>query len=356
MPVVPPDRLTRIYRAIATAHGASPPEADTFAACLLKADLRGYTGQGIAVAPYYHRLLRNGVLKFGQAPSIKKEGAAFAVLDGHRNVGQVVGTRAMQIAVEKARDCGIGIVTVSNSGDFAMASNYTLQAAREDQIGIAMGNGYPLVAPWGGRDPFFCTNPLSIAVPVGEQAPIVIDMATSAYSMGEVVRAARDGCRLGDKAVVDSQGRYSDNPRAVVTDPMDRESPLNGAILPAGSKGFCWVVMVEVLAGILSGADGSYVNLSDPRPSSRTRYGQCFMAIDVEQLIGSEHFSRDIEAFAQALRSSRPGEGFKGVRVPGERAAREEQIRRASGVPVRDEEWELALAIAAEVGIDPSTL
>ena len=152
MPVVAADRLTRIYRAIATAHGASPPEADTFAACLLKADLRGYTGQGIAVAPYYHKLLRNGVLKFGQVPSTEREGPAFAALDGHRNVGQVVGTRAMQVAIEKARDCGIGIVTVFNSGDFAMASNYTLQAAREGKIGIAMGNGYPLVAPWGGRD------------------------------------------------------------------------------------------------------------------------------------------------------------------------------------------------------------
>jgi LDH2 family malate/lactate/ureidoglycolate dehydrogenase len=78
------------------------------------------------------------------------------------------------------------------------------------------------------------------------------------------------------------------------------------------------------------------------------------MAIDVEQLIGVEHFSRDIEVFAQALRSSRPAEGFEEVRIPGERAAREEQVRRASGVPVRDEEWDLALAIAHDVGIDPS--
>jgi LDH2 family malate/lactate/ureidoglycolate dehydrogenase len=356
MPVVAPDRLSRIYRAIATAHGASSRDANTFAAGLLKADLRGYTGQGIAVAPYYHKLLRNGVLKFGHAPSIEREGPAFAALDGHRNVGQVIGTRAMQIAIEKARDCGIGIVTVSNSGDFAMASNYTLQAARENQIGIAMGNGYPLVAPWCGRDPFFCTNPLSIAVPAGEKAPIVIDMATSAYSMSHVVRAARDGCRLGSKAVVDSDGRYSDNPRAVVADPMDRESPLNGAILPAGPKGFCWVLIVEVLSGILSGAQGSYVNLSDPRPSPRTKYGHCFVAIDVNQLIGTEHFSRDIEIFIEALRSSRPAEGFEEVRIPGERAAREEQIRRASGVPVRDEEWELALALGDEIGIDLSTL
>jgi LDH2 family malate/lactate/ureidoglycolate dehydrogenase len=356
MPVIRHERLQRIYVAVAAAHGASPAEAETFATCLVRADLRGYTLQGAALVPYYHELLRDGVLQFGRWPDVEAEGPGFAALDGHRNVGQVIGTRAIEIASEKASESGIALVTVANSGDFAMASGFALQALAHDQIGIAMGNGYPLVAPWGGRDPFFCTNPLAIAVPTGDEAPLVIDMATSSYSMGQTVRAARDGRRLEGIAVVDPQGRYGDDPGAIVVDPMDRESPLNGAILPAGHKGFGWLLIVEVLAGVLSGARGSYVNRVDSGPSPRTQYGNCFMAIDVGHFIGVARFKADMDELIGALRSAHPAEGFDAVRVPGERSAREHDRRIEHGVPVREEEWRIALDMCDELGIDLSTV
>lgn len=353
MPLIEHPRLHRLYRAVAVAHGASPNEAETFAACLVRADVRGYTRQGVAILPYYHELLGAGVVAFGKEPEVEREGPAFAVMDGHRNVGQVIGTRAMAVAREKARESGIGIVTVHDGGDFAMASCFAMQALEEDQIGIAMGNGFPIVAPWGGRDPFFCTNPIAMAVPTGEEAPLVIDMATSSYSMGQIVRAARDGRTLGPQSVVDPEGRYGDDPSSIVVDAMNRESQLDGAILPAGPKGNGWLLIVEVLSGVLSGSLGSYSNARAQGPGRDMRYGHCFIAIDVEQLLGLQRFRSDIDAFIAALRRARPASDFDAVRVPGSRAAAEERKRLADGVPVRDEEWEMALRIGRVIGLDP---
>jgi L-2-hydroxycarboxylate dehydrogenase (NAD+) len=355
MPLVGQHRLRRLYEQVAGAHGASEQEATMFADCLVRADLRGVTRQGIAVLPYYDRLLRDRVLGFGRRPDIVREGPSFASLDGHRNVGQVIGCVAMDLAVEKARTAGIGVVTVHNSGDFAMASVFAMRALEHDQIGIAMGNGYPVVAPWGGREPFFCTNPLAFAMPCGGESPLVIDMATSAYSMGHVVRAARDGKRLATPSVVDAAGRYTSDPREVVVDPMDRESDLVGALLPEGAKGFGWMLIVEALSGILSGAKGSYVNRVDPSVSGRTSYGHFFMAIDVGLLLGGA-FHLDAEAFVRALRTSAPAKDFEAVRVPGVRGSIEERERARRGVPVRDEEWEMALSVAGALELDTSTI
>ncbi len=352
MPVIAHERLRRIYAAVAEAHGASPEEAGTFAACLVRADLRGYTRQGIAIIPYYHQLLRDGVVEFGRVPVVEREGPGFAVVNGHRNVGQVTGTMAMTRAIEKSRTAGIGIVTVVESGDFAMASAFALQALATDMIGLAMSNGYPIVAPWGGREPFFCTNPIAFAVPTGQQAPLVIDMATSRYSMGQAVRAARDGARLEGASVVDASGTYGDDPAAIVIDPMARESALDGALLPAGPKGFGWMLIVEILAGILSGAGGSYVNRDDPAPTPRSRFGNCFIAIDVGQFLDVDRFKRDMDELITALRHVAPARGFDAVRVPGQRSAREYERRLVEGVPVRDDEWEIALALQKELGLD----
>lgn len=353
MPVIDHRRLEEAYAAIARKHGATDAEAGVFAACLVRADLRGYTRQGIALIPYYDQLLRERKLRFGVEARVVREGPAFAVLDGGRGVGQLLSQQGVRIASDKAAQVGVALVAIRDSGDFAMASAHALAALERGMLGVAMSTGQPLVAPWGGRDPFFCTNPIAVAVPTQKERPVVIDAATSGFSMGTLVRAARDGERMDRLAVVDREGRYTADPATIVDDPLDRESTLSGAILPDGPKGFGWLLIVEILAGALSGL---YDGATDGGPAGGAqgdpRFAQCFIVIDVERFLGPGVFRRDMDRLVRALETARPAEGFERVRVPGGRAGAEEERRRVEGVPVRDEEWKLLRSTCSALGIE----
>jgi L-2-hydroxycarboxylate dehydrogenase (NAD+) len=351
MVIVRAERLRRLYEDFARHHGADEGEAATFAAGLVRADLRGHTSQGVGLLPYIDELIAEGVMGFGRPFEILRQTAATALVDGHRGIGQVIGHRAMELAIGKARDVGVGIVSARGSSDYAMASTYALQALDAGQIGISMSTGPILVAPWGGRDARFCTNPIALAVPAGDRDPIVIDMATSAYSMGAVVRAARDGLRLDRPAVVDADGRYSDDPADVILDVMHRESRMDGALLPAGPKGFGWILLVELLAGLLSGE-----RTWDDEPPASTKerpayYGQTFIAIAIEHFQEPEAFAAAADRLIDTLTSARPAEGFDRVRVHGGESAVEERRRREHGVPVRDEEWAIVARLADRLGM-----
>jgi L-2-hydroxycarboxylate dehydrogenase (NAD+) len=300
-----------------------------------------------------HGATAAGKMRFGVDARVVREGPAFAVLDGGRGVGQLVSQRAMGMACDKAAETGVGLVTVRDSGDFAMASVHALVALERGMLGVSMSTGQPLVAPWGGRDPFFCTNPIAVAVPTVDQRPVVIDASSSAFSMGHLVRAARDGRRVDRPAVVAPDGRYSDDPATVVDDPLDRESHMSGAILPDGPKGYGWLLIVEILAAVLS---GRYDDTAGDGPAGGDqgdpRFAHCFIAIDVERFLGPEVFRRDMDRLVRALEQAAPAEGFERVRVPGGRAAGEEERRHAEGVPVRDEEWELLGRTCAALAVD----
>lgn len=347
--VIAAEELRGVYERFAHHHGADDDEAATFARSLLRADLRGHTTQGVGLLPYVDELIGAGEMGFGRPFEVVRETAATAVVDGHHGVGQVVGTRAMALAIEKAREVGIGFVSVRRSSDYAMASVYALQALDAGQIGISLSTGPILVAPWGGRDARFCTNPLALAVPAGERDPIVIDMATSAFSMGAVVRAARDGRRLDGPGVVDARGRYTDDAAAVILDVMHRESRMSGALLPAGPKGFAWVLLVELLGGLLSGErtwEDERPATADDRPAF---YGQTFIAIAVEHFQDPAAFAAAADRMIETLTDDRPAEGFERVRLHGAAAAAEERRRRVEGVPVRDEEWAMVESLLARL-------
>lgn len=349
--LVTPDRLHDLYAGIARCHGASDDEAAIFADGLLRADLRGHHTQGIGLLPYLDELFGAGVMHFGRPIAIERESAATALIDGHGGCGHVVGRKAMDIAIDKAAREGIGFVTVRRSGDYGMAAGYALQALERGMIGISMSTGPLLVAPWGGRDAYFCTNPLAIAVPSGECDPIVIDMATSAGSMGKVVLAARDGKRLEEKAVVDGDGVYTDDPLRVILNVMDRESRMSGALLPAGPKGFGMVLMVELLSALLSG-ERDWQGERPADPTGRAAYyAHTFIAISVAHFQDPAAFAASADRMIAALSGSRPARGFDAVRLPGGGAAATEREYRANGILLRDEEWAMVEQLALRRGI-----
>jgi LDH2 family malate/lactate/ureidoglycolate dehydrogenase len=288
-------------------------------------------------------------MRFGAPVEILKRTPATALVDGHSGVGSIVATKAMDLASDMATETGTGIVTVRNSGDFGLASNHPLQAAARGHIGIAMRNGTPRVAPWGGRDAFFGTNPVSVAIPAGTEPPIVIDMASGSFSVGRTVFAARDGVRMPSAHLVDSAGNYTDDPARIVVDALDRESPLQGALVSLGHKGYCWQLVVEVLAGVLSGAGTS--NQNDFAPSAAHRWGEgtFVMAINVDAFLPPTAFRAAVDQLTLALRAVRPAQGFDCVRVPGEVSFANEAERREHGVPLRHEDWDAVLDLACRL-------
>jgi LDH2 family malate/lactate/ureidoglycolate dehydrogenase len=348
------ERLSKIYEDFARSYGADDEEAAIFSRCLLRADLRGHQTQGIGLLPYVSELFDAGTMHFGRPMEIVRETAATALIDGHRGVGQIVATRAMDIAIGKARDTGIGFVTIRRSGDYAMAANYALQASDQGMIGISMSTGPILVAPWGGRDARFCTNPIALAVPTGDCDPIVIDMATSANSMGAVVLAARDGKLLAGLDVVDADGGYTNDPRRVILNAMDRESRMTGALLPAGPKGFGMLLLVEVLSALLSGERTWEDEQADATRGRAAFYGQTHIAISIGHFQDPGLFAASADRMIRELTGSRPAQGFDEVRMPGGGAAARERDYRQNGILIRDEEWRMVERMAAQRGIDAS--
>ncbi len=338
--------LRQVYEGFAGKFDADHDEAATFATCLLRADMRGHTTQGLGLLPYLVDLFEDGVMAFGRRPEIIRDNPGSALVDGKRGVGQVTGTFAMDLAIDKARSCGIGFVSLRGGADYGMASNYAIQAMEQGMIGVSMSTGPVLVAPWGGRDAWFCTNPISLAVPAGDRDPIVIDMATSANSMGKTVLAARDGEMLPGPDVVDAEGRYTDNPAEVILDPMARESSMAGALLPAGPKGFGMVLTVEVLASLLSGER----SWQDEQPSDGVNraayYGQSFIAIDIAAFQVPEDFAASADRMIETLTASRPAQGFDRVRLHGSKAAEAMRDNATNGIQVRDEEWQMVRRVA----------
>ena len=347
--VVSAGEVDATYQRIARRLGASDEEASLFAACYLRADLRGLFTAGAAVVPYIAESIRADLMRFGAPFEILKRMPATALIDGHSGVGSIVATKAMDLASDMATEAGVGIATIRNSGDFGLASNHPLQAAARGQIGVAMRNGTPRVAPWGGRDAFFGTNPVSVAVPAAAEPPIVIDMASGSFSVGRTVFAARDRIRMPSPHLVDSDGNYTDDPTGIVVDALDRESALRGALVSLGHKGYCWQLIVEVLAGVLSGAGTS--NDNDFAPSAMHRWGEgtFVMAIEVDAFMPANEFNAAVDQLAQALRAVRPAHGFECVRVPGELSFANEVERREHGVPLRREDWDAVVDLARQL-------
>jgi LDH2 family malate/lactate/ureidoglycolate dehydrogenase len=353
--------LYEIYAAIMRRLGGSEEEADIVGRCFVNADLRGKDTQGIAWFPSFYRLVRSGAIRFGTPIQIVEESPAFAVIDGGYGPGQVVGTKAVEIAIEKARRFGVSSAWVRKTGDFGMAANYSMIALQHDCVGIVMSNGTPWVAPWGGREPLFSTSPMSIAIPAGSEKPIVIDMGLSAASHGKVVLAARDRTPLPGPWLVDESGHFTDNPVPLITDPYNRSSAELGAILPLGPKGFGWILLVDILAGVMSGMTTARdipfnpvgIRKGEGASSDRPQtIGNFIMVIDVGRLMPAAAFKEKVDRIIQSVKSSEPADGFREIVLPGERAAIESERRRREGVPVRDEEWFKLVAIAGEA--DPN--
>ncbi len=295
--------------------GLRAKDAEVVTASLLFADRRGIASHGLVRLRVYLQRIRSGGIN--RSPRIRRvlEHGAVAVIDGDDAPGAAAGLVAVDLAAEKARQYGVGVVVVRNGNHFGAAGFYTKALADVGLIGIVACNTDAAVAPPGGGAPVLGTNPLSIAVPATPQGTQpLLDMATSEASYGKLIVARDEGRSIPEGWAVDREGRSTTDPAA----------GLEGALLPAaGPKGFGLAFMVDLLSGLGGGAASPHAGRLYGPPDVPQRLGFFFLAMNPEFFTSADSSAAAVEALTKAVRNSRAAAHPLGEpMIPGEPEAR----------------------------------
>uniref|UniRef100_A0A4W4DP13 Malate dehydrogenase n=2 Tax=Electrophorus electricus TaxID=8005 RepID=A0A4W4DP13_ELEEL len=260
--------------------GTRASHARSLAHVLLEGDLRGHYSHGLNRMDVYVTEIRAGICARDGEPVVEKESAATALVNGKNLLGPVVGNYCMSLAVKKAQDMGVGWVVAHGSNHFGIAAYYSMQALKENMIGMAYTNTSPLVVPTRAKEGTLGTNPISVAAPAMDGDSFVLDMATSAVALGKVEIHERNGVSIPEGWGCDSGGRVSTEPKAVLSG--GGLVPLGGNETTGSHKGYGLSLMVEVFCGMLAGAQYSK-HIRTWRVTDRMAdLGQCFVAVNPE--------------------------------------------------------------------------
>lgn len=325
---IPSAAVTAQCREIFRAWGMSPEHARVTAERLEYADLHGVDSHGIALLPLYARLRGEGHLNFQPQPRIERETAVIALIDADRGLGQVAGTRAMLLAIEKARAAGLAAVAVRNSNHFGAAGAYAMLAAEAGLVGVCVSAAWdPAIVPTHGAEPRFGTNPIAFAAPAGEAAPFCFDVATSTVAIGKLRLAELNGRPLETGWALDSAGAVTTDPKAALASRL--LTPLGGTPKLSSHKGYGLAALVEILSTMLSGASYS---VTRDRTSSALDVGHFFMAIDPNAFRPDGGFEADVAGMMRVLRETRPAKEGEPVLSPGDPEARAFAERSVNGI------------------------
>jgi uncharacterized oxidoreductase len=341
VPVFSADYLLRTVSDIFKAHGASPEEAAMVAEHLVDAEACGVTSHGLIRVRQYVQALADGTIRAAAEPTIRTASASAATVDGQNGFGAVMARRAMDLACDIAERTAVGAVTLVNCGHTGRLGHYTEQAARRGLAGLMMvnaGGHGQWVAPFGGTAGRLSTNPLSIAVPGGED-PVVLDIATSVAPEGKVRALMAAGRLLPEGWLVNARGEPTCNP-------ADLYGPPRGALLPfGGHKGYGLAMLVEALAGGLSGAGCC----TDPNaPMAGKTDGVFMLAVQIDAFLPLQQFRQTIGGLLRHVKCSPPAPSVSEVLVPGEHEARTRQQRLRDGIPVEPAVWQPILELARD--------
>lgn len=306
------------------AAGVPAADAQIMTDVLMQTEMRGVFTHGFFRVPYYLNCIRSEGIKTNGEITILRDSPSLAVVDGNDNLGMVISRKAMALAIEKAKNTGIGIVNVRGSHHFGAAGYYTNMCVDQGMMGMAMSNGDVLVAATGSRVRTIGNNPFAFAVPAGKYDRVVYDIAMSHTSDKKVVKMAKEGQKLPDGWLIDKNG-------VPTNDPCEYEK--GGTLMPFGGyKGYGMAMMVELLAAVLSGAAiTNDVHAWNQNPEKGGNVGHFFMALDISRIAEPERFIRDTEEMIDGIKNSEKAVGVKEIFFPGEIENRKLQAAKESG-------------------------
>ena len=339
----PFEELREFMKLTFIAAGVPEKDAAICADVLIEADKRGIDSHGVArLKPIYLDRIQEGIQNPETEMEIVRETPTTAVIDGHDGMGHVIGVKCMQMAIDKAKKQGLGMVAVRNSTHYGIAGYYALMAARENQICITGTNARPSIAPTFGSENMLGTNPLTIGFPTDENFPFIIDCATSITQRGKIEHYARIGRQMPNGWVLDQHGEPVTDPDAALRGLSDGTcalTPLGGIGEElAGYKGYGYATVVEVLSASLQG--GSFLSALAGRSSNGGirpyHLGHFFLAIDISVFTEPEAFRLSAGSILRELRASRKARGCERIYTAGEKEYLAWLERSEHGVPLNN--------------------
>jgi LDH2 family malate/lactate/ureidoglycolate dehydrogenase len=322
------ERLKEVSVQILKGLNATRDEAELVADCLVRAEMRGIDTHGV----HFLKLLSDRVdahmIHIPTELKVVREDGTASILDGGNGLGQVAAHRAMKMSIQKARKLGIGLTLVRNTNHIGILAFYTLMAAEEGMVGIVMTNSAPSMSPWGGAEPFLGTNPISIAIPGSSESPVVLDMSSSVVARGKIRRAQRMKESIPLGWALDETGTPTTNP----------EAALRGTVLPIGGpKGYGLALMIDVLAGLLSGSQYGPEVRTFHQPLGPTGIGVFTMAIDIERFMPLHQFKDLMTSYAKSIKKTKKAKEVSQIYLPGEIELEREKQSLKDGVEISPE-------------------
>jgi uncharacterized oxidoreductase len=325
--------LTGFIAAIFEAAGSSSFEAERIATHLVEADLLGHDSHGVMRVPIYCAWLDAGKVSPNRRARLIFDRGPMLGFDGDFGFGQVIGHDAMEAAAARARETGVAVVAVRNSGHLGRIGAYAEQLARAGMVSLHFVNssgGGIMVAPHGGSERRLSANPLAAGAPGPDGRPIVLDMATGAIAEGSLMLAIDRGERIAPGLILDGAGRPTTDPADFYGGHAAGKPP--GAILPfGGHKGFGLSLFCEILAGALSGGGSGH-----PANPTAGRFVNNMLSIVIAPaaLEPASGYQEDVARLAAWIKSARPSEEGKNVLLPGEKGWRIRDERKVAGIPL----------------------
>lgn len=345
------EKLAALTQAILARSGSDAREAGIVSRHLVEANLKGHDSHGVGMLPRYIEDRHKGLLKVNGTLDLVQDTGILLVADGHNASGQVMAHDATALLIDRARAHGLALMALRNCHHMGRIGTYAEQCASAGLASLnfvnVTGHG-PLVAPWGGGDARYATNPIAIGLPSTDgNPPVILDFATSKVALGKVRVNLNKGQPMAPGLLLDNQGQPSTNPQVMYGSPI-------GAILPMGDhKGSGLALIAELFAGALTG--GGTIQPGNPRDRSIVN-NMLSIAFDPARLGDFGWMRREIDAMIAYVKASPPRETFDEVMVAGEpeRRSREERLR--DGIPIDPTTWEQILKAGESVGLTRAEL
>ncbi len=339
--------------------GVPREDSEICADVLLSSDKRGIESHGVnRFKPIYIDRILAGIQNPVTEFEVIRETPTTAVVDGHDGMGQVIGYRSMNMAIEKAKKYGMGMVAVRNSCHYGIAGYYATMATQAGMIGITGTNARPSIAPTFGVENMLGTNPLTVGMPTDEDFPFVLDCATSITQRGKLEYYARIGKQTPAGMVIGRDGTAKTDTDAILRELNTGEAalaPLGGIGEElAGYKGYGYATVVEILSAALQ--QGHYLKMLTGIGASGEKVpfhlGHFFIAIDTNAFMGLDAFKKTAGDILRALRASRKAPGQEHIFTAGEKEWNVWLQRRDSGVPINEAVQKEMSSVRDQLGLE----
>ncbi len=329
--------------------GVPASDARIVADVLVTADERGIDSHGLArLYTYYARRLERKTADASSPTRVMAETPATLLLDGGNGLGPVVAYRAMSRCIEKATETGLALVSVRNSNHFGIAGYYAMMALPHGMIGVSLTNSQPFVAPTYSRAGILGTNPIAVAVPAGSERPFVLDMATSIVSLGKIqVHSKRqEAIPLGWG--IAKTGEPTVDPDAVLDE--GALQPLGGPDYLRGYKGYGLALLVDILAGVLSGS-ASGPAVGRPTDDRAANVGHFFLAVRIDAIRALDLFQGGMDDLIREIRQAAKVPGHDRIYIHGEKEFERAERCAVEGVPMLEPVVESLREIGGRIGV-----